>query len=166
MVEIETVIGTLSTAMRLIPDRLPAKARVGRMLLHPFLSQKPAFLRDRAGCSYVLPSNAEPIAEYIFTFGAHERNTQNVILEFLSEKGTFIDVGANIGAIAIPIAKLRPQASASRPRSGFGMLVAVPLSGTFRNGHLGFPHDHWAVRRASSRRYNFDLRQVQLGQIC
>ena len=111
MVEIETVIGTLSTVMRLIPDRLPGKARVGRMLLHPFLSQKPGFLRDRAGCSYVLPSYAEPLAEYIFTFGVHERDTQNVILEFLSEKGTFIDVGANIGAIAIPIAKLRPQAS-------------------------------------------------------
>jgi len=108
---IETAINTLSAALRLIPDRLRGKARVGRMLLRPFLSWRPAILRDRAGSTYVLPSYAEPMAQYIFTFGAHERDTQNAILEFLSEKGTFIDVGANIGAIAIPIAKARPQAS-------------------------------------------------------
>ena len=108
---VELAISTLSAAVRLIPDRLPGKARVGRMLLRPFLSRRPAFLRDRAGCTFVLPSYAEPMAQHIFTFGAYERDTQNVILDFLSEKGTFIDVGANIGTLAIPIAKARPRAS-------------------------------------------------------
>jgi hypothetical protein len=46
----------------------------------------------------------------LFTFGAYEPETQDVILEFLPEGGTFIDVGANIGALAIPIARLRRRA--------------------------------------------------------
>ena len=107
----ETVTSVLSCALRLIPDRLPGKVRLGRMLLRPFVSQVPAVLKDRAGCTYILPSYAEPMAQDIFTFGAYERDTHDVILKFLSEKGTFIDVGANIGALTIPIAKARPQVS-------------------------------------------------------
>jgi FkbM family methyltransferase len=107
----ETGTSVLSCALRLVPDRLPGKVRLGRMLLRPFLSLTPAVLKDRAGCTYILPSYAEPIAQDIFTFGAYERDTHDVILKFLSEKGTFIDVGANIGALAIPIAKARPQGS-------------------------------------------------------
>ena len=64
---------------------------------------------DRAGCTYVMPSYSEPIAQHLFTFGAYEPETQHVILEFLPERGTLIDVGANIGALAIPIARLRPR---------------------------------------------------------
>jgi len=107
----EAVITTLSGVLRLIPDRLPGKTRLGRMLLRPFQSQAPAILKDRAGCIYVMPSYAEPTALYIFTFGAYERDTQEVILKFLPETGTFIDVGANIGTLAIPIANARPQVS-------------------------------------------------------
>jgi FkbM family methyltransferase len=81
------------------------------MLLRPFLSQSPAVLTDWAGCTYDLPSYAEPISQHIFTFGAYEAGTQKVILDFLPERGTFIDVGANVGALAIPIAKARPNAS-------------------------------------------------------
>lgn len=81
------------------------------MLLHPFRFHTPAVLKDRAGCTYVLPSYAEPIAQHLFTFGAYERDTQNTILQFLSERGAFIDVGANVGALALPIAKSRPHVS-------------------------------------------------------
>jgi FkbM family methyltransferase len=107
----ETAIPTLSGVLRAVPDRLPGKARLGRMLLRPFLYEKPAVLKDRAGYTYVLPSYAEPISEHIFTFGAYELDTQHVILKFLSQMGTLVDVGANIGALAIPIAKARPKVS-------------------------------------------------------
>src|SRR5262249_55053239 len=108
---VDAAITLLSGALRLIPDRLPGKTRIGRMLLRPFCSRTPAVLKDRAGCTYMLPSYAEPIAQHIFTFGSYERDTQDIILKFLPETGTFIDVGANIGALAIPIAKVRPHAS-------------------------------------------------------
>jgi FkbM family methyltransferase len=104
-------ITTLSSLLRLIPDRLPGKTRLGRMLLRPFRSQTPAVLKDRAGCTYRMPSYADPTALHMFTFGAYERETQEVILKFLPESGTFIDVGANVGTLAIPIAKERPRAS-------------------------------------------------------
>jgi FkbM family methyltransferase len=107
----EIAIGALFLMLRLIPDQMPGKTRLGRMLLHPFQSRAPATLKDRAGCTYVMPSYAEPMALDMFTFGAYERDTQNAILNFLPEKGTFIDVGANIGTLAIPIAKARPEAS-------------------------------------------------------
>src|SRR5262249_20970983 len=41
----------------------------------------------------------------------YEPETRDVILEFLPKEGTLIDVGANIGALAIPIARLRPHAN-------------------------------------------------------
>jgi FkbM family methyltransferase len=103
-------IATLSWVLSLIPD-LPGKLRLGRILLRPFLSRAPAVLKDRAGCTYVLPSYAETMAQHIFTFGAVEPHTQDAILKFLPKKGTFIDVGANIGTLTIPIAKARPHAS-------------------------------------------------------
>jgi len=106
----EATIARLSGFLRVLPDRLPGKTRLGRMLLRPFLSEKPAVLMDLAGCTYVMPSYSEPIAQHLFTFGAYEPETQHVILEFLPERGTLIDVGANIGALAIPIARLRPRA--------------------------------------------------------
>jgi FkbM family methyltransferase len=108
---VEWAIATLSGVLRLIPDRLPGKTRLGRILLRPFQSQAPAVLKDRAGCTYVMPSYAEPTALHIFTFGAYERDTQEVILKFLPKNGTFIDVGANIGTLVIPIGKARPQVS-------------------------------------------------------
>ena len=108
---VETAITVLSNMLRLVPDRVPGKTRLGRMLLNPFLSRVPGVLTDLDGCSFLLPSYAEPIAQHLFTFGEYEPETRGVILEFLSEHGTLIDVGANIGALAIPVAKTHPQAS-------------------------------------------------------
>lgn len=101
----------LSAALRLIPDQCPGKSRLGRMLLRPFIAKGPAVLKDREGRIYSFPSYAEPIAQDIFTYGAYERDTLQVILKFLPENGTFVDVGANTGTLAIPIAIGRPGAA-------------------------------------------------------
>jgi FkbM family methyltransferase len=65
---------------------------------------------DRNGYAYGLPSYAEPIAQHLITFGTYESDTRDAILTHLPQQGTFIDVGANIGAISIPVAKSRPDA--------------------------------------------------------
>jgi FkbM family methyltransferase len=70
----------------------------------------PSNSQDRLGCIFELPSYAEAIALELFTFGAYERDTQKLILDHLPDSGTFIDVGANIGSISIPIARMRPDA--------------------------------------------------------
>jgi FkbM family methyltransferase len=108
---VESSVNFLSWLVSHVPDGLPGKTRLGRMLLHPFASQRAITLRDRNGCRYLLPSLAEPIGQDIFTFGAYEAGTQKAIIEHLPEGGTFIDVGANIGAISIPVARARPQAN-------------------------------------------------------
>jgi FkbM family methyltransferase len=46
----------------------------------------------------------------LFVFGSYERETQEAVLAHLPKGGTLVDVGANIGAISIPIAKARPDA--------------------------------------------------------
>ena len=51
------------------------------------------------------------MAQEIFIFGTYERGTRDFIINCLPERGTYVDVGANIGALAIPIAKARPEAS-------------------------------------------------------
>jgi FkbM family methyltransferase len=107
----EATIAALSGFLSALPDRMPGKTRLGRMLLRPFRSRSPAVLIDRGGRTYIMPSYAEPIAQHIFTFGAYEADTQAIILRFLPKSGAFIDVGANIGALAVPIAKARPHAS-------------------------------------------------------
>src|SRR5262245_5066329 len=107
----DAMIAALSGIIRAVPDWIPGKTRLGRMALRPFMARSPAVMTDRIGCTYVLPSYRETIAQHLFTFGAYERETQDVILSFLPKSGTFVDVGANIGALAIPIAKARPAAS-------------------------------------------------------
>jgi FkbM family methyltransferase len=108
---VHVAVSILSILLRFIPDQAPGKTRLGRILLHPFRFQTPAVLKDRTKCTYVLPSYAEPMAQHIFTFGAYERDTHNAILKILPERGVFIDVGANIGALSIPIARARPHVS-------------------------------------------------------
>jgi hypothetical protein len=105
------MVSVLSRFLRLVPDHVPGKTRLGRMLLRPFIGIKPASLGDRQRCSYVLPSYAEPIAQHLFTYGAYESATLKFSVNCLPEDGVLIDVGANIGALAIPIAKGRPNAS-------------------------------------------------------
>ena len=107
----ELIILRLSEVLRLIPDGLPGKTRLGRMLLRPFMSRTPAVLRDDSGNVYVVPSYAETIAQQIFTFGSYERDTVKAICTFLPKGGTFIDIGANIGALSLPVAKALPCVS-------------------------------------------------------
>lgn len=104
------MIDALASLLWAIPNRTPGKGRLGRLLLAPFEGHSPALIRDRAGNSFLAPSYAEPIIQDIFTFGAYEAGIQKAILAHLPETGTFVDVGANIGTITVPIARARPDA--------------------------------------------------------
>jgi FkbM family methyltransferase len=107
---VAAVVAALSRLVRMLPNGTPGKTRLGRRLLWFFRGVKPAML-DGWRCRYILPSYVEPIAQHLFTFGAYEKSTAEFIIGCLPKGGTLIDVGANIGALAIPIAKERPDAS-------------------------------------------------------
>jgi FkbM family methyltransferase len=97
-------------AMRAVPDSLPGKTRLARVALRPFPKNRMARVPDRFGNVMHLPSLAEPISLGLFAFGAYEPDTLWAILRHLSPSGIFVDVGANIGALALPIAASRPDA--------------------------------------------------------
>jgi FkbM family methyltransferase len=61
-------------------------------------------IRDKFGNAMLLPSLREPISLGIFGSGIYEPNTLATILSYLPPTGVFLDVGANIGAIALPVA--------------------------------------------------------------
>jgi FkbM family methyltransferase len=96
--------------VRAVPDRLRGKTRLTRLVLRPFLNGGMAHVRDRFGNVLHLPSLEEPVSVNLFGFGVHEPDTLAAILHHLRSSGVFVDVGANIGALALPVAACRPDA--------------------------------------------------------
>ena len=102
------LVTLLSRAFRAIPDIVPGKGRLARLALRPF--RDATVLEDKFGNDLYLPSLQEPIALGIFATGVYEPDTVSTIVEHLPEHGTFLDVGANVGAISLAIAAQRPAA--------------------------------------------------------
>ena len=96
--------------VRAIPDGLPGKTRLARGALRLFDRGRPVLLPDRFGNRLACLSLREPIALGLFAAGVYEPATVAAIVEALAPDGVFLDVGANIGAIALPVAAQRPGA--------------------------------------------------------
>jgi FkbM family methyltransferase len=96
--------------VRAVPDRLPGKTRLARAALWPFLKAGMTRIPDRFGNVLQLPSLEEPISLGLFASGAYEPDTLRAILRHLHPSGVFVDVGANVGALARPVAAYRPDA--------------------------------------------------------
>lgn len=60
-------------------------------------------------CTYLLPNLTENVGFDIFVNGVYEPETAMVIASFLPHQGKLLDIGGNIGAIAVPLAKSRPD---------------------------------------------------------
>jgi FkbM family methyltransferase len=98
------------SAMRAIPNGLPGKTRLARLALRSFLLNEPACLPDAFGNKLHLPSLKEPIAIGLFAFGVYEGDTLSAILRHLPPRGVFVDIGANVGALTLPVAAQRGAA--------------------------------------------------------
>jgi FkbM family methyltransferase len=94
--------------VRMIPDSLPSKTRIARVVVKHFNNYRCVHLPDRYGNVLTLPSLQDPIAFHLFAFGVYEPDTIAVILARLSASGVYVDVGANVGALALAIAAQRP----------------------------------------------------------
>lgn len=103
------VFETLRRILRAIPEAMPGKQRVARAALRPFRHIGPVLIPDRYGNLLSSPSVDEPIGAALFASGVYEPDTLRLILDWLSPRGVYVDVGANIGAIALPIAAQRPH---------------------------------------------------------
>ncbi len=96
-------IGRTSRWLRLIPTRTPGKRRLARTLLEHG-SRRARAVTDGLGLSYRVPNLNEPAAFSLLVDGVYRRDVLEVVLELLPEGGTFVDVGANVGAFALPAA--------------------------------------------------------------
>lgn len=92
--------------LRAIPD-MRGKLRIARFALWSFRRMKSVRMPDRFGNMLCCPSLGEPIAVAIFANGVYEPDTIAGILSRIPMNGVYLDVGANIGAIALPVARQR-----------------------------------------------------------
>lgn len=95
--------------VRALPS-FPGKGRLLRRLLGKRLDAIDADTRTRSGLTLRVPSLHEPIAFHLYCDGVYEPETIAAILAQLPQGRIFVDVGANIGAIALEIAARRPDA--------------------------------------------------------
>jgi FkbM family methyltransferase len=84
---------------------MPGKARLGRLLLGPYLEARDVLVHDRYGCRYVVPSLREPVGFHLLVDGIYEFEAVEFVLSQMCEGSVFVDVGTNIGVFALPAAK-------------------------------------------------------------
>jgi FkbM family methyltransferase len=93
------VLQTLPVAMR-------GKARLARLMLDR--DSGPLKLRHRDGAQLIVPSLRDSIGWHLLIDGIYEPAEQALMCRLLLQGGVFIDVGANVGVHAIPIAMRMP----------------------------------------------------------
>src|SRR4051812_36587709 len=96
--------------LRAVPVGVPGKTRLARLAVRRFHDDGPVLVPDRFGNSLWVPSLREPIGLSLFASGVYEPETLAAALAHLPPSGIFVDVGANIGALALPLAATRPDA--------------------------------------------------------
>lgn len=96
----------LSEYFRKIPS-FKGKIRLAEFLFRNKLNQrKETQFTGDYNISYSTPNSVEVIAKQLFVNGIYERDTIEAITELLAENDIFFDVGANLGAVTLPVAKL------------------------------------------------------------
>ena len=91
--------------------RLPifkGKQRLARLLYSNSIANKKDFwVKGKQDCEYFLPNLIENIGFEIFINGIFEEETSDFFASALPANGVFLDLGANIGTISIPLIKKR-----------------------------------------------------------
>lgn len=87
------------------------KFRLVRLIFGKTLNNtKNCELVGRHGLQYKIPNLKENIGFEIFANGIYEKDTSDLIISKLPPSGVFLDVGANIGTISLPVSRARPDA--------------------------------------------------------
>lgn len=98
-------MGLTSKILRSMPS-FKGKLRIGSFLLKKSLyKESQVEFTGRNHIRYVLPNTIETVGRELFINGVYEYHTIEKIKSLLGESSVFFDVGANLGAICLPIAK-------------------------------------------------------------
>ncbi len=99
----------MTPILRSIPH-FKGKFRIVRLLYGRKLRiAKNISVKGRYGLQYYLPNLRENIAFEIFADGIYEKETSDLIIENLPLNSVFLDIGANIGSISMPVCIARPD---------------------------------------------------------
>lgn len=84
------------------------KHRLSRWLLGKSIkNQRDIVLKGRNHLQYKIPNFIEPVGFDILINGIYEKETSDFIIKKLPPNGILVDIGANIGAIALPVCRQR-----------------------------------------------------------
>src|ERR1700681_4853653 len=100
-------MGFMDSIFRSLP-LFRGKERLARIIFSDQLKNNNSFwIRGKWGCEYLVPNIVESIGFEIFINGVYEQATSDFIVGRLPVNGVFLDLGANIGAISIPVQNKR-----------------------------------------------------------
>ena len=89
------------------------KTSICRWLLRNYIkNKKDVIVHADNGLSFKIPNFKEPIGFSILINGAHERETSEFIVQQVRPNGVFVDIGANIGAVTLPVCRKRKDIKA------------------------------------------------------
>jgi len=89
--------------LQLLPHWVPGKMRLARRILRDCVG--PVAIGSREGPRFFVPDARESIAISMAANASYEPENVRLLRSWLKDGGEFIDVGANIGSIAIPVLK-------------------------------------------------------------
>jgi FkbM family methyltransferase len=86
------------------------KQRLARLLFKKQIKKgTPLTITGKYKCVYNIPNLQENIGFEILINGIYERHTIEFLVSKVRQHRVVLDLGANIGAIAVPVSKLRPD---------------------------------------------------------
>ena len=99
--------------LRQILNRLPSfkgKRRLAKLFYRASIHGAENIVVDGAfGARYLLPNLKDNISFDIYVNGIYEKETIDLLDRLLPAGGYYLDLGANIGAILVPLARRRPD---------------------------------------------------------
>ncbi|HUR09946.1 MAG TPA: FkbM family methyltransferase [Flavitalea sp.] len=102
----------MDNILRALPS-FRGKTRLARLLFdNEIKHQKDVLIKGKYNCSFVIPNLQENVGLDIFINGIYEPETIRFLNRIIPRNGQFLDLGANIGAVLIPLCKRRPDISA------------------------------------------------------
>jgi FkbM family methyltransferase len=97
----------MDNLLRMLPS-FRGKQRMANLILKGKLaSEKNIWIKGRYDCEYLLPNLRENISRDIYLNGVYEAETIRFLAKMIPPNGNFLDLGANIGAITIPLNRRR-----------------------------------------------------------
>lgn len=84
------------------------KSRLARLLLaNSIKNHRNIEVTGKYGCKYLLPNIIENVGFDIFINGQYEPELHGLLYRLIPKNGSFLDLGANIGSVVVPLCKRR-----------------------------------------------------------